>query len=102
MQDRIGCYEVCCSNTRTDRFDNKPGKYRSIADGFFVFLEPLLPGKHDLQLSTSVSNPVDSQYNYATESLYHLLIGPSAQNQTAGTNMTIGRQNETLQVEGNQ
>ena len=81
-------------------FDNKPGKYRGISDGFFVFLEPLPPGKHDLQLSTSVSNPVESQYNYAAESLYHLLVGPPAQNQTTGTNMTTGGQNETLQVEG--
>jgi hypothetical protein len=71
-------------------FDNKPGKYRSISDGFFVFLEPLAPGKHDLRLSTSVSNPVDSQYNYAAESLYHLLIEPSSQNQTASTNTTTG------------
>jgi hypothetical protein len=77
-------------------FDNPPGTFRGMADGFFVFLEPLPPGNHELQLSTSVSNPVEPQYNYASEALYHLLVGPSAQNQTAGSNMTAGGQNETL------
>jgi hypothetical protein len=53
-----------------------------MADGFFVF-EPLPPGNHELQLSTSVSNPVEPQYNYAAEELYNLIVGSSAQNQTA-------------------
>jgi hypothetical protein len=67
-----------------------------MADGFFVFLEPLPPGNHELQLSTSVSNPVEPQYNYAAEVLYNLIVGSSAQNQTAGSNMTAAGQNDTL------
>ena len=35
-------------------FDNVPGTFKGNADGFFVFLEPPSPGKHDLRLSTSV------------------------------------------------
>jgi len=39
-------------------FKNKPGTFNSSnADGFFVFLEPPSPGKHDLILKTSVVNP---------------------------------------------
>jgi hypothetical protein len=53
-------------------FDNIPGTFKGNADGFFVFLEPLSPGKHDLRLSTSVLNPTTPSYNYAAEDTYHL------------------------------
>ena len=46
--------------------------FKGNADGFFVFLEPLSPGKHDLRLSTSVLNPTTPSYNYAAEDTYHL------------------------------
>ena len=48
-------------------FDNVPGTFKGNADGFFVFLEPPSPGKHDLRLSTSVLNPTTPSYNYAAE-----------------------------------
>jgi hypothetical protein len=57
-------------------FKNKAGTFKGMADGFFVFLEPLPPGKHDLTLTTSVSNPIESQYNYAAQAIYHLNIEP--------------------------
>jgi hypothetical protein len=56
-------------------YENKPGKYRGIADGFFVFLEPLPAGKHDLVLRTNVENPNVPDYNYSSEVVYHLIIG---------------------------
>jgi hypothetical protein len=55
-------------------FKNLPGTFKGATDGFFVFLEPLPPGNHDLRLTTSVSNPFDPQFNYAAEVLYHLTI----------------------------
>ncbi|MGC2427317.1 MAG: hypothetical protein WA421_09790 [Nitrososphaeraceae archaeon] len=56
-------------------FDNIPGTFNSsTADGFFVFLEPPSPGKHDLRLTTSVLNPTTPSYNYAAEDTYHLDI----------------------------
>ena len=55
-------------------FDNVPGTFKGNADGFFVFLEPPSPGKHDLRLSTSVLNPTTPSYNYAAEVVYHLDI----------------------------
>ena len=57
-------------------FKNPPGTFRGMSDGFFVFLEPLPPVNHTLNVKTSVSNPVDSQYNFASEGIYHLLINP--------------------------
>ena len=55
-------------------FDNLPGTFKGNADGFFVFLEPPTPGKHDLVLKTSVLNPTTPSYNYAAEDIYHLTI----------------------------
>ena len=60
-----------------DNFCNcVPGTFKTMADGFFVFLKPLHVGKHDLVLTTSVSNPVAPSFNYAAESIYHLIISP--------------------------
>lgn len=50
------------------------GSYRAFTNGYFVFLEPPAPGKHDLNLTVSVANPFNSQYNYAAEWTYHLII----------------------------
>ena len=50
------------------------GPYRAFTNGYFVFLEPPAPGKHDLRLSVSVANPINPQYNYAAEWTYHLII----------------------------
>jgi hypothetical protein len=50
------------------------GPYRAFTNGFFVLLEPLSPGNHDLHLSVSVANPINPQYNYAADWTYHLII----------------------------
>lgn len=55
-------------------FDNRAGTFRGMADGYFVFLEALSPGNHELFLKTSVSNPIEPQFNYAAEVTYHLII----------------------------
>lgn len=68
-------------------FGNVPGTFKGNADGFFVFLEPPTPGKHDLRLTTSVTNPTTPTYNYAAEVLYHLIISPKSQ--TNQTNQSI-------------
>ena len=53
-------------------FNNIPGTWKAVTEGFYLFLKPLSPGKHDLHLTTSVSNPVQPSYNYAADLLYHL------------------------------
>lgn len=57
-------------------YNNRPGTWRAFADGFFVFLQALPPGKHDLHLKVNVLNPFESQYNYSAEWTYHLIIQP--------------------------
>jgi hypothetical protein len=56
-------------------YENKEGVYRAFADGFFVFLEPLPEGRHDLTLKTNVQNPNVPDYNYSAEVVYHLIVG---------------------------
>ena len=58
-------------------YDYPAGTYRAFADGYFVFLEPLPVGKHDVNLKVSVLNPVQSSYNYNADWTYHLNIVPS-------------------------
>jgi hypothetical protein len=55
-------------------YDEPAGTYRAFADGFFVFLEPLPAGKHDVHLKVSVLNPVNQQFNYNADWTYHLII----------------------------
>jgi hypothetical protein len=52
-----------------------PGTWKTMADGFFVFLKPLQFGKHDLILKTNVVNPTSPSYNYVAEAVYHLTVG---------------------------
>ena len=50
------------------------GPYRVFTNEFFLFLELLPPGKHDLHLSVSVANTINTQYNYAADWTYHLIV----------------------------
>jgi hypothetical protein len=94
-----GFYNVTVA---TDNIYNEPagGPYRAFTNGFFVFLEPLPPGEHNLQLSVSVANPINPVYNYAADWTYHLIV---QQNVTEGggdtqgniTNSTAGGGNAT-------
>ena len=58
-------------------YESPPGTFRGFADGFFVFLEPLPPGKHDVNLKVSVLNPIEPSYNYNADWTYHLIIEPT-------------------------
>ena len=50
------------------------GTFKSMADGYFVFLQPLSPGNHDVHLKVSVLNPVEPLYNYNADWTYHLIV----------------------------
>ena len=49
----------------------------AFADGYFVFLEPLPAGNHDVNLKVSVLNPIEPHYNYNADRTYHPNIVPS-------------------------
>jgi len=57
-------------------FNNKPGTYRTIANGWYVFLEPLSEGAHQLNLTTNVVNPLHPEYNYNSELTYEITVEP--------------------------
>lgn len=59
-------------------YEGQARTVRAAADGFFVFLEPLSPGKHDIDLKVSVENPIDASFNYNADWTYHLLVEPQA------------------------
>jgi hypothetical protein len=58
-------------------YESPHGTFRGFADGFFVFLEPLPTGKHDVNLKASVLNPIEPSYNYNADWTYHLIIEPT-------------------------
>ncbi len=55
-------------------YGSRAGTFRALTDGFFVFLEPLPPGKHEIHLKVSVLNPIERQFNYNADWIYHLII----------------------------
>src|SRR6476660_1629417 len=55
-------------------FQEKTGTFRSIVDGYFLFLKPLPSGEHKLEFKVSVLNPTKTEYNYFQDVIYHLNI----------------------------
>ena len=55
-------------------FQSPSGTFPAIADGFFVFLEPLTPGKHILELQQSNIDPIKPELNFASKSTYILTV----------------------------
>jgi hypothetical protein len=66
------------SIVENDIYNSPAGDYRAFADGYFVFLEPLPTGKHDVNLKVSVLNSVEPSYNYNADWTYHLNVVPSS------------------------
>lgn len=58
-----------------DNFFQAPlGTFRSVVDGYYLFLKPLPPGDHELKYKVSVLNPTKTEFNYFQEVTYHLKI----------------------------
>ena len=51
-----------------------PGKTKSVSDGFWVFLETMPVGAHDIEFSGSLIDP-SGVGNYNTQVKYHLIVG---------------------------
>jgi hypothetical protein len=58
------------------------GTFRALADGYFVFLEPLSAGNHTVNLKVSVLNPIEPTFNYNADWTYLLNIIPSNSTET--------------------
>jgi len=56
-------------------FGSPPGQTQGIADGFWVFFQPLTPGKHELHFSgLTPGNPTTGTTNFAIDVTYHLIV----------------------------
>ncbi len=73
-QNRIMSDFFNMTNPENNIFQSKAGIFRSIVDGYFLFLKPLPPGEHKLEFKVSVLNPTKTEYNYFQDVIYHLNI----------------------------
>jgi hypothetical protein len=55
------------------------GSYMSVADGYWVFLEPLPPGQHEIRLHAVATDPTATSFqNFETAVTYNLIISEDA------------------------
>ena len=69
--------QIASSIVENNIYDSPSGDYKAFGDGYYVFLEPLTPGKHDVNLRVSVLNLIEPSYNYNVDWTYHLNVVPS-------------------------
>jgi hypothetical protein len=55
-------------------YDAGQGTFRAFVDGYFVFLEPLSPGIHEIRFTDSVSNPLEPSYDNAKDITYNITV----------------------------
>jgi hypothetical protein len=56
-------------------FGSPAGQTQGISDGYWVFLQPLSPGKHELHFSgLTPGNPTTGTTNFAIDVTYHLTV----------------------------
>jgi hypothetical protein len=60
-------------------FGAKAGPSRAVSDGYWIILEPLSPGKHEIHFKTSLTNPTTGILFFADEVNYHLNVVEAAQ-----------------------
>jgi hypothetical protein len=59
---------------KDNMFQEPIGTFKSVIDGYYLFLKPLSPGEHELKYKVSVLNPTKTEFNYFQEVTYHLKI----------------------------
>ena len=57
-------------------FDEPAGNYRSVINGYFVFLKPLSIGDHTIRFVDTVNNPQKPDYNHQKDTLYNIVVKP--------------------------
>jgi hypothetical protein len=54
--------------------DLKPGIWKTVTGGYFVFLKPLPAGDHNVSISARVTNPIDASFNYSYHTQFLLKV----------------------------
>lgn len=52
----------------------EPGSTRAVSDGYWVILEPLTPGKHDIRFKASLTNPTTGILFYNDDVKYTINV----------------------------
>ena len=55
-------------------FAAKPGPTRAVSDGYWIILEPLTPGQHDIHFKASLTNPTTGILFYNDEVKYTINV----------------------------
>ena len=71
------------------------GTYLEVADGYWVFLEPLSPGQHEIRLRGAIIEPTSPTPSFERAVTYHLTISNSTIATTTPTNQTGAAHNAT-------
>jgi hypothetical protein len=83
-------------------FGISAGTYRAVADGYWVFLQPLPPGQHEIRLHGAMGNPtaISPIPSFETVVTYHLIVSDTAATPTTeqATNATPTTTNNTTSV----
>jgi hypothetical protein len=85
-------------------FGAKAGPTRAVSDGYWIILEPLPPGEHEVHFKSSLTNPTTGILYFADDVKYHLNVVEAAEslsNSTSGnaTNATAtGAGGEIIQL----
>jgi hypothetical protein len=64
----------------------EPGPSRAVSDGYWIILEPLPPGEHEILFKESLTNPITGIILFAQETKYHLNVVEAVQ----PNNSTLG------------
>jgi hypothetical protein len=69
-------------------FGAKAGPSRAVSDGYWIILEPLAPGKHEIHFKSSLTNPITGILFFADDVEYHLNAVEAAE---SPSNSTLAR-----------
>jgi hypothetical protein len=71
------------------------GTYLAIADGYWLFLEPLSPGQHEIRLHGAIIEPTSPTPSFETAVTYHLTISNSTTTTPTTETSTVGNASNT-------
>ena len=66
---------IYCNLPTNNLFGDPVGTTQMVADGFYVFLQPLSSGKHEIQFSgITPGDPTTGTAIFAINTLYHITV----------------------------
>jgi hypothetical protein len=66
-------------------FGAEPGPSLAVSDGYWIILEPLPPGEHEILFKESLTNPITGILLFSQETKYHLNLVEAAESPSNST-----------------